>query len=342
MKTKQKDELYCGVNYKNIREAKPILNEENFIHFLTFMGERFRIHVKKDILKEPYPWTKNVVLKDYKFTNVFREDDRQTRYLIKHVVKNPELSLEDKIVNCFMFRAWNNYDTFRDFGLPKSAQELYDPSLKENIRLVYQKLHRDNPGRMWWSSAYNQGGTKHAWKFPEGDGYQRAYREADAKKYADWEKDIPLRPFHVAVWLDKQNIAEKLLKAENQLECFETIKSVRGFSDFLAYQVFVDLSYIKEFPFSENEFTVAGPGCKKGIDLVFEDKDGLTYEECLFWLRDYLKTQTFIELRREFREYHRDINVMSLENCMCEISKYIRTVTGTGRPRCHYKPRKED
>ena len=330
MKTKERDELYCGVGYYKIKESQPKLNEIAFNHFITFMQERFRIHVKKDILREPAPWTNNEILKSYRFTNVFREDDRQTRYLIDNIVKNPELTLEDKIVNCFMFRAWNNYNTFHDFGLPKSAKELYDPQLKENARSIYQELYRENPERMWWSSAYNQGGTKHAWKYPE------------CGVKVNGEKDIPLRPFHVAIWLNQQGIVKKLLKSNNQLEAFETIKSVRGFSDFLAYQVFVDLSYIKEFPFSENEFTIAGPGCKKGIDLVFKDKDGLTYEECLFWLRDYLKTQPFIPIRREFREHHRDINVMSLENCMCEISKYIRAVTGTGRPRNHYKPRKED
>ena len=40
--------------------------------------------------------------------------------------------------------------------------------------------------------------------------------------------------------------------------------------------------------------------------------------------------------------YDRCINVMSLENCMCELSKYIKAVKGTGRPRNKYTPYKED
>jgi hypothetical protein len=32
---------------------------------------------------------------------------------------------------------------------------------------------------------------------------------------------------------------------------------------------------------------------------------------------------------------------MSLENCFCELSKYIRAITGTGRPRKKYVPTKE-
>ena len=128
----------------------------------------------------------------------------------------------------------------------------------------------------------------------------------------------------------------------------------------------MDLSYIKEFPFSENEFVVAGPGCKKGIDYIFTNKDGMTYEECLFWLRDminYDPNSLFRcdELREweeengyESREYNRFklfndlpeddriMNVMSIENCMCELSKYMRAVDGTGRPRNKYKPHKEE
>ena len=342
MKDKNKDWAYCNVNRIKIKNAHPKLSKTNFNHFLDFIDERFRIHVKKDLMHQPFPWTENPVLLSYKFTNVFREDDKTTRALLEIVTNNPNLSLEDKIVNTFLFRAWNNPETFKDFRLPASALHLYKPSFKETIRPIYKRLSEESPERMWWSSAYNQGGTKHAWKFPDGDGYQRAYKESEAKKYPDWEADIPLRPFHVAVWLKRQGIVEKLLNSRNQKECFDIIRSVRGFADFLAYQVFVDLTYIPEFPFSENEFVVAGPGCQKGIDLVFKDRDGLSYEESLFWLRDFMKEDNrFIQLRAYLALYEKEINVMSLENCMCEISKYIRTVSGKGRPRCHYKPKEE-
>lgn len=369
MKTKKKDKLYCGVRQEVIENAVPLINWESVYYFKQFMIDRYRVHKRKDVKGLPAPWTKNPVIQEYKFTNVRREHDRQTRYLIENISTNKELTLEDKIVNSFLFRAWNNWDTLKAFGFPYGAEELYSPDLKNSVRATYKKLTQADTKRLWYNNAYNQGGTKHAWKFPAGDGYQRAYKESEAKKYKDWEPDIPLRPFHVGVWLGQQRIAERLLKAKDQQEAFEIIKDIRGFADFLAYQVFVDLTYIKEFPFSENEFVITGPGCKRGLDHIFIDKDGMTYEECIFWLRDHInggfeggyslfnndelsdwaiehnkpnKKYDPEKLFSDLPEYDRCTNVMSIENCMCELSKYIKAVKGTGRPRNKYKPYKEE
>jgi hypothetical protein len=358
MKNRPKDEEYCGVDSIRIAVATPEVNWVNMAHFMEFVIERYRIHKKKDVKGSPSPWTNNEILRDFKFTNVRREHDRQSRYLIENISTNPKLSLEDKIVNTFMFRAWNNWSTLCLFGFPYSAKAIYDPGLKEKVRQVYTELNELEPERRWWSNAYNQGGTKMSWKFPEGDGYKRAHSEKVARKYIDFEPDIPLRPFHIGPWLKRQDTVNKLLHAENQEDCFKIIKSVRGFADFLAYQIFVDLTYIEDFPFSENEFVVAGPGCKKGIDYLFIDRDGMSYEECIFWLRDninmfeedcvslfrnedieehttykYMPNSLFNDLPKEDRR----MNVMSIENCMCELSKYIRAVEGTGRPRNRYK-----
>ena len=350
MKTKKADKPYCGVDHKVIQNAEPTLNWENVYHLKRFIIDRYKIHVRKDVKEMAAPWTNNPILREYRFTNVRREHDRQTQYLIHNISNNLTMTLEDKIVNTFMFRAWNNWATLKDLGFPYPATMLYNPKLKDKLKPRYYHLLDADPDRLWYNNAYNQGGTKQAWR----------------SQYKDMqpEVDIPMRPFHVGVWLGKQKIVKKLLDAKDQQEAFEIIKSVRGFADFLAYQVFVDLTYIKEFPFSENEFTIAGPGCKRGLDYIFIDRDGMTYEECLFWLRDqinagelfkdihtaaieeennyphrvYNPEKLFIDLP----EYDRCMNVMSLENCMCELSKYIRAVDGTGRPKNKYKPFKEE
>jgi hypothetical protein len=259
----------------------------------------------------------------------------------------------------------------RDFGFPYTAEEIYSPELKNKIKPIYNKLSEKDPKRLWFSNAYRHGGTICAWKFEDADRERRPFEFGNDlslgdDKYPDWEPDMPLRPFHVGVWLgpDRLGIVEKLLQARSQKEVFQAINSVRGLGEFVAYQIFVDLTYIPEFPFSENEFVIAGPGCKKGLDYIFEDKDGMTYEECIFWLRDningrfeggynlfdndYLddieeeKGYSHVsydpyKLFSDLPEYDRCMNVMSIENCMCELSKYIRAVNGTGRPRNKYR-----
>lgn len=356
MKTKKADVKYCGVREDVIESAAPELDWENVYHFKRFVIDRYRVHKNKDVKKLPAPWTDNPVLREFKFTNVRREHDRQTRYLIDNIVKNEELTLEDKIVNCFMFRAWNNWDTLKDFGFPYSAKQVYNSNLKEKIRPMYKKLQIADPGRLWWSNAFIQGGVKMAWTYPIMDlEVVKHYGVAS-------ETCIDLRPFHIGPWLDELNTVQRILESKTQEECYEIIKEVKGYSDFLAYQVFVDLTYIPEFPFSENEFVVAGPGCKRGLDRIFKDRDGMTYEECIFWLKNAINNpdeslfmcDDLIDYETELRDgvytpwrpeklfsdlptYDRKMNVMSIENCMCELSKYVKAVNGTGRPRNKYK-----
>lgn len=332
MQNKKADIKYCGVNQQKIREAKPKLNTVAVKHFYDFVTERYKIHIRKDFLKQKAPWTNNPILLQYKFCNIRREHDRQSQYLIKNISTNPCLSLEDKIVNSFYFRAWNNWDTMKDLGGPWPAKHLYSSKMKEQVRPIYQQLAAEDPDRKWWSSAYNQGGTKQAWRYP------------DPNEKINKEDDIPLRVFHIGPWLKEHNTIEKLLSASDQKVAFEAIKEIQGFADFLAYQIFVDLTYITEFPFSENEFVVAGPGCRKGLNKLFDDYDGLTLEEALFWLADNIDEifnevhppfwagRLFVDLPQEDRFF----SVMCLENCMCEFCKYIRTIEGNGRPRVKY------
>lgn len=341
MKTKLRDTRYCGVSRKTIESAYPTFYPEMLVRFHHFITERYTIHLRKDILQQPPPWTKDRILRAYRFTNIFREDDRVSRALIDQVSSNNDLTLEEKILNTFLFRSWNNPRTFQDFGGPWSAEEIYDGlTLKEKVRPLYRELSKAEPDRKWWTSAYNQGGTKRVWGCPGIDGS------------GDRELDIPLRVFHIGPWLLQENTVSRLLEATYQSQAYEIIQQQRGFANFMAYQIFVDLTYIKDFPFSENEFVVAGPGCKWGLDMLFSDLDWMSYEEALFWLRDNIN-DLFQELYKghkikepwlpntffiDRKSYDRHLNVMSLENCFCEFSKYIRAYRNVGRPRCRYRP----
>lgn len=353
MRTRKKDVKYCGVDAGKIMGANPKLNPEMFDLFVHYFTERHLIYKRKELEGKPRPWTKDPILQQYKFTNVFRENDRVSRQIIQMVSLNDDLTLEDKVANTFLIRSWNNPSTFKDLGGPWTAREIYSPKLKEKVRPLYNRLLQENPERKWWSSAYNQGGTKYAWKFPDGEGFSRAPSEEEGRKYKDYEPDIPLRVFHIGPWLKQQQVFKHIMQAENQMEVYDIIRGLRGFAEFLAYQVFVDLTYIPDFPFSENEFVICGPGCKRGMDILFEDYDYLTHEEALFWLRDNIEDMcrfgyangsmknpyTPKALFNDRAPYDRKLNIMALENCFCEFQKYHRTFTGKSRPRVKYGTR---
>lgn len=163
-----------------------------------------------------------------------------------------------------------------------------------------------------------------------------------------------MRPLLLVDDLIKRDFATELTQCEDQKQAFNLLQSIRGIGNFIAYQIFVDLTYIKDFPFSENEFTVAGPGCQYGLELLFKDRGKdvfnkiMTYEEVLFWIRDNIQDlfeyygyyeYNPVKLFFDLPMYDRYINIMSLENIFCEFQKYIRAMSpNMSNPRNRYRP----
>lgn len=331
MRNKPADIHYCGVDEQKILTAKPKLNEENLRHLYNFITRRYKIHLRKDVLKKPQPWTKDPVLLEFRFTNVRREHDRETKWLIQHITSNPNLSYEDKLLNCILFRLFNKHETAELIGMPIHFSDHYSGWDPEAYRKLFEDAIKEDPHRVFFTAAFHTVGMKLTLQKVTGEDY------------------APMRIMKFMRVLCDDKFPQKIGKCRDQQEVFKTLISYQGIGGFLGYQMFVDMTYIEEFPFSENEFTVAGPGCVMGLNELFEDKDGMSYEDCLFWVRNNIE-QEFIKrgwkwdakkLFCDLPEYDRCLNVMSLENCFCELSKYIRAVTGTGRPRKKYVPTKE-
>lgn len=326
MKNKRADTLYCGVRKSKIEEAIPTLNEESLNLFMGYIKERYKIHIRKDIqLKKP-PYTKNKILKKYIFTNVRREHDKETKWLLQNITENEFLTYRQKTLNSILFRMFNKHETMEIMDGPFKFGSLWSYTAARNKLLSYSKEH---PDYVFFTGAFITAGLKNA-----------------AKSRYPKESFMPGCILRYISDINRSELVPDLLACKNQKQVFNRLRAEEGIGDFLAYQIFVDLTYIKEFPFSENEFTIAGPGCKNGLNFLFEDRDGMSYEECLFWLRDnwysFSDNKVFFDPEKEMidlKHYDRKMNVMSLENCFCEFSKYYRAVKHIGRPNRTYASR---
>lgn len=338
MRTKPADVPFCGVNHKRITEANPVLDTQNLEHLYNFIHRRYIIHLRKDVLKKDPPWINDPILREYRFTNVRREHDRETKWLIKHITSNSALCYEDKLLNVILFRIFNKHETAELIHMPIPFMEYdsisWDPEL---YRQAFQNALTEDPHRVFFTGAFITGGTKRALKW---------YLPND-----DPENSMEMRVMYFMKYLLQSSLIELVKKAKTQEQVYQRLSSTMGIGPFLGYQMFVDFTYIDEFPFSENEFTVAGPGCKNGLNLLFKDRAGMTHEECLFWVRDHIEEEFEHQLGKsldpqrlfaDLPEHDRCLNVMSLENCFCELSKYIRAVNNTGRPRKKYRQNKEE
>lgn len=331
MKTKPRDVPYCAVRRDKIQAAHPVLDSSVLSSFHRFIIQRYKIHIRKDVLKREPPWTSDRILQTYRFTNVRREHDRETRWLIEHITSNRDLSFADKVYNCILFRLYNKHQTAELLGIPiKFCEKDFDP---ESYRTTWENALKQDPHRVFFTGAFLTSGLK------------RALSQYVPKTIG---KDVAeMRPLWFMRYLLYQDFASTLHYCKDQEEAYNKISYPNGIGRFLAYQIFVDLTYIPEFPFSENEFTVAGPGCSAGLEYLFKDRDGMTDEECVFWLRDnldrlFVKTLGNWEwdanrLLWDLPLEDRCFNVMSIENCLCELSKYLKSKEGTGRPRKRYE-----
>ena len=156
MKNRSGDVSYCGVDKNKIINASPILNKINLKHFYNWLTERYEIHVKKDIKRLSKPWTNDPVLQKYKFCNVRREHDRESRWLIKNIV-NSGLSYENKLLNIILFRLINKSETIKIFGLIDFNELNLD-----NLRYKLENFARQNRNYVYFSNAFFMSGPKTA------------------------------------------------------------------------------------------------------------------------------------------------------------------------------------
>lgn len=327
MKDKWKDIPYDEVREELIRTSSLKFNRRMMHQFEHYLIERYCIHIRKDVVGAKAPWTDDEILQRYRFTNVRREHDRQTRWVIEHITSNPELCYEDKLLNCILFRLYNTSYTAELLGMPIPFLEAEDWNPECYWKSVKQAMI-DNPDQKLFTGAFSMSGLK--------KGLVNYVLENHSTM-------VEMRPLWFMRKLLDDNAVKKIESCWSPEMVCSFLSRYKGIQEFFAYQIFVDFTYIDEFPYSENEYTIAGPGCQKGIEYLFNDTQELTYEECIFWLRDYLNSLPENdplnpkEFFSDLPDYDQKWNVMCLENCLCEFSKYIRILTKTGKPRAIYK-----
>lgn len=311
MITKPADIPYCGVDRSKIESAHPKFKEGSLELFHYYVTERLKIHLRKDIDRLPPPWTNNYYLNEYRFTQVRRENDKTTAWLINNISNNIELSYDDRIVLSILYRMFSRIETAEMLRMNDSASAYY--LLHGDEDHVRELVHKSIPDDFRvCTNAFKTCGLK--------TGTHRIFRD---------ESSMVMR-FILTARMIRSNMIDELKICETQKDVYEMLKSIKGCGNFMAYQMFVDLTYIDEFPFSENEFVVSGPGCNYGLRFLFDDWDGCTDEELIFWMRYNIINEfnnagmefDSDELFRDLTEEERCLNVMSLENCMCEFSKF--------------------
>ncbi len=299
---------------KTERESKKVsngveFNDKNLILFFKYIKERHSIYKRRFVEKQPVPWTKDKILQNYKFTNVFRDLDPGTLYVIDKIIPICK-SAEEILLNLIIYRLYNKIVTFETTG-KQDPYNFNDVEFEKKLRRL------KNSGTPVFTNAFTV--SSYHWVNPDHDKIKNTTElvRRIAKRINDYVRII--------------------MSAKSSETTYRTLLSIKGLGKFLAYQISVDLGYWNTKVFDEDVFTIAGPGCRKGIDFIFRSKGNLNYEECIFYICK-IQEEQFNEIKINQNDLFSDrrikrLNAMAVENCFCEISKYLKAYYGLGRPR---------
>lgn len=293
-------------------------SQQNLDGFWRMIYKRHLIWYKRFVLKDPPPWTKDPIFLEYKFTNMYRELDRGTLYLLDNIV-NTGNAPEEEVFNIILYRMFNRVATYDHIG--------------------FQTVYRNSVGPMVWPSfvaVFNK---------------LRAYAEAGNALYTDAHMVCAYEHFPGRDKLERfEWIFAHVLKALPKLMTLvehqtslgpihKFLTTIPGIGPFNAYEIVVDISYATWNNLHEDEWVNPGPGCMRGLKDIFPDIKPKQCQKAIQIIRECQKDE-FARLKLPFSSIaykDRELTLRNVEHDLCEYHKYFKALHGLGRPRNKFK-----
>ncbi len=102
----------CEEQEGKTRTAMLGLRRDQVESFFEFCIDRHDIYIRKEVDRQPPPWTTDNILKNFKFCNIFRELDAGTRVITERRWVDPL----DALLNIVCYRFFNRRDHFERIG----------------------------------------------------------------------------------------------------------------------------------------------------------------------------------------------------------------------------------
>lgn len=272
--------------------------------FFAFMLEREAVRLRR-VAGRPWPWTEDVILQRYKFTNIRREHDL-TSQLLRKEFYDPHYNAPAReiLLNCALARYFGTIEFMRAIGWQNTFRS---PFLKNVVRSRLDTKQRVYTGA-YLISPCNHTGPK---------------------------EDVVVDIFLAALWKDMLPILRSIGSPTHWQPVVERLMQVEGFggTGFMSKEIILDTRYTGFWqapPLDRYTWTPVGPGSMRGAGRIQGATDKsrvspkVTLEVCrgLFAMRP-----------PEFK----DLELHDIQFQLCEFDKYERVRLGQGRPRSLYR-----
>lgn len=266
--------------------------------YWRFAAERQAMYDRR--LENPVgPWTKDEILRSYRFTNAYRASDRVSQYLIRQVQYAEHRSQEpaEIIFRTLLFKIFNKIESWEllERELGALSWQAFDLSAASSI--LDEAM---NHGHRIYSAAYIMPAPTL--------GHKRKHQNHLALLSQMMEESLP----------------GKIAATRSLQEVYEVLAPYNGLGPFLAFQYAIDINYSAALDHDEADFVVPGPGALDGISKCFADTAGLTPTEIIYAMTDRQEHE-FERLDLSFGGlFGRRLQPIDCQNLFCEISKYAR------------------
>jgi alpha-glutamyl/putrescinyl thymine pyrophosphorylase clade 1 len=268
--------------------------------FWRLAAERQNIYFRR-LEGASAPWTEDPILETYKFCNAYRAADRVSQYLIKEVIYGGQggYSADDQILRIVLFRLFSRPQTWEllcaahgDVTLKTFSDGKYGDTLDRAFESD-QRLYT-SAFILCATAAY---------------GHRRKHRN-----HLDLLREM-LRP---------GGLTGAVAKAKSLGALVAALREYPLIGPFMAYQLAIDINYSELCDFDESEYTVAGPGAKRGVAKCFVDISDSTHEGVIAEMTAR-QDEEFASRGITFSSlFGRRLQAIDIQNLFCEVDKYAR------------------
>lgn len=277
--------------------------EENIEHLVYWINERQRIYLKRQ-RGDPKPWTKDLILQQYRFCNAYREQDKVTKWIAKHW-RTPNDKDPDLWFAMLVARYINEPASLELVGYPVPWTD------KAQKRFHDAVVTRKAIGKNFYNPAYiiSTGGQA----IPK-----HQYLAGFFSKF--WKDRFYMRPN----------------KDQNLAIYADRLVAVPGMGTFFAGQIIADLKYTSHLKNSPDwwTFAVSGPGSRRGLNRVLGRPVEQNWREA-DWKTELDKLRKIVNEKITMHGLAK-LHGQDLQNCLCEFSKFMKAVDNVGKPKQRY------
>lgn len=275
-----------------------VVRQQIFDTYWRLAAERQSIFFRR-IKGDQAPWSQDAILNMYKFCNAYRASDRVSQFLIKEVIYNGIQNEEDVLFRIILFKLFNKIETWQYLVSEQGEISVKNFQFSTYSRVLENCLARSVPI------------------------YHNAYMSCATKAYGyDKKHQNHLALVQQMFFVD--DLVHKVLKAKSFREVFLLLRDYPLLGDFMAYQLATDINYSEIIDFSENDFTVVGPGSSRGIAKCFLDLQGKDSEYVIRWMQENQEKE-FSRLGIDFQSlWRRPLQLIDCQSLFCETDKYCR------------------